>query len=134
MVFSVREVGSAALQGLLTGLWVAAGELPTARRRLARTGATLGLSAVGSIRDWAFADEGKKPERQDIDGRRKLVVTGVVTAVGIGVMVGRKQVENRWLARLERDGHAYPHRALGVRMGALSFAGTLVTQLARRRF
>ncbi|MEV4636297.1 hypothetical protein AB0J80_03000 [Actinoplanes sp. NPDC049548] len=53
----VRAVGAAALQGLLTGVWVAAGELPPAKRRLSRAGAVVTLSAVASIRDWAFTDD-----------------------------------------------------------------------------
>jgi hypothetical protein len=40
-----RAVLTAALQGLLTGAWVAAGELPAHNRRLVRAGSVLSLSA-----------------------------------------------------------------------------------------
>jgi hypothetical protein len=59
------------------------------------------------------------------------LLTGASIAVGLGMIVGRRQVEKRWLAALTRAGHPLPHRALGVRMGLLSFAGTLPGRLVK---
>ncbi|GAA2548586.1 hypothetical protein GCM10010435_17670 [Winogradskya consettensis] len=146
----VRDVGAAALQGVLTGVWVAAGELAPGRRRAVRVASVVGLSAVASIRDWAFPEteeaaeeevaavegevSGLEPDEEASVDVKRLVVGGVLIAASVGVIVGRKRLERRWLGRLERGGHAHPYRALGVRMGALSFAGTLAGKAARRRF
>jgi hypothetical protein len=131
-----RAVVTAALQGLLTGAWVAAGELPTRRRRLVRAGSVLSLSAIASIGD---RDDSGKPEPEptaeqyaawDVD-RRKLAVTAVTLGASVGLAIGRRQLEKRWLAALARDGHPHPHRALALRMGLLSFAGTLPGRLVK---
>jgi hypothetical protein len=150
----LRAAGSATLQGLLTGAWVAAGGLPPAKRRLARAGAVATLSALALIgeRDdngerltraalsrWSETtptpasasadDEGQGPP-QPIPVRR-LAVTAAGAGVSVGMIVGRRRLEKRWLAALTRDGHPHPHRALALRMGVLSFAGTLPGRLIR---
>lgn len=134
----VRAVGAAALQGLLTGVWVAAGELPPAKRRLGRAGAVVALSGVASIRDWAFSDEPSAETRVVTEeapprpiSKVRLAATGVAVAVSVATMAGGRKVEKRWLGTLERKGHAHPHRALGVRMGLISFAATLSQRLIR---
>jgi hypothetical protein len=43
-------------------------------------------------------------------------------------MAGR-QLEKRWLARLIRQGHPHPHRALGLRMAAVWAAASLPARL-----
>jgi hypothetical protein len=134
------------LQGLLTGVWVAAGELPVARRRAVRAGSVLVLSAVASLVDRGEADEpthgddsaaGRDgPREVDV---RKLAVTAGAIGASVGLVVGRRRFETRWLDRLTRDGHPHPQRALAVRLGLFSFAGTLPARLIkvyeqRRRF
>jgi hypothetical protein len=127
-----RAVLTAALQGLLTGAWVAAGELPTRGRRLVRAGSVLSLSAAASIGDRGDPGEPEPTAEQyaawDVD-RRKLAVTAVSLGVSVGLMAGRRRLEKRWLAALARDGHPHPYRALALRMGLLSFAGTLPGRL-----
>ncbi|MEV8508672.1 hypothetical protein AB0368_28125 [Actinoplanes sp. NPDC051475] len=151
----VRAVGAAALQGLLTGVWVAAGELPPAKRRLSRAGAVVALSGMASVRDWAFPDEPSAipaktravtgetravPDEAEMlsdevpprpISKARLAATGAAVAVSVATMVGGRRLEKRWLGALERDGHAHPHRALGVRMGLISFAATLSQRLIR---
>jgi hypothetical protein len=119
---------------LLTGAWVAAGELPAGRRRLIRAGSVLSLSAVVSI---GGGDDGDEPEPTaeryaswDVD-KRKLAVTAVSLGVSVGLAVGRRRLEKRWLGALTRAGHPHPQRALALRMGLLSFAGTLPGGLVR---
>jgi hypothetical protein len=129
-----RAVLSAALQGLLTGAWVAAGELPVWNRRLVRVGSVAAISALASIGDKdeeAEEEEETAKERTAEFDKRKLAITGASLAIGIGMIAGRRQVEKRWLAALTRAGHVHPHRALGVRMGLLSFAGTLPGRLVK---
>lgn len=131
-----RAVVAAALQGLLTGAWVAAGELPTRQRRLARTGAVVTLSALAAFGE---RDEADGPERTAEQfaawgaDKRKLAVTAATIGLSVGFAIGRRQLEKRWLAALDRDGHRNPHRALAVRMGLISFAGTLPGRLVRVR-
>jgi hypothetical protein len=129
-----RAVLTAALQGLLTGAWVAAGELPAGKRRLVRAGSVLSLSAVAAIGEPDDADAPEPSAEQyanwDVD-KRKLAVTAVSLGVAVGFAVGRRRLEKRWLAALVRDGHPYPHRALALRMGLLSFAGTLPGRLVK---
>jgi len=134
-----RAVLAAALQGLLTGAWVAAGELPTRGRRLARAGSVLSLSAVASV--GARGDSGEPDETEptaeqyaawDVD-KRKLAAAAASIGLSAALVVGRRQLEKRWLAALARDGHPHPHRALALRMGLLTFAGTLPGRLVKVR-
>ena len=126
-----RAVGASALQGLLTGIWVAAGELPPAKRRAGRAAAVVTLSAVASIRDWAFPDEEPEQTAPRPPDKKQLLTLGAAAAVSTGMILGRRRLERRWLAGLERAGHPHPHRALAVRVGLLSFAGTLPGRLAK---
>jgi len=127
-----RAVGASALQGLLTGIWIAAGELPPAKRRAGRAAAVVTLSAVASIRDSAFPDEEpeeEQPQSPRPPDKRQLVALGAAAVISTGMIVGRRRLERRWLAGLERAGHPHPYRALGLRVGLLSFAGTLPGRL-----
>ena len=130
-----RAVGASALQGLLTGIWVAAGELTPAKRRAGRAAAVVTLSAVASIRDWAFPDEERdeKPEQTTPrpPDKRQLLALGAAAVVSTGMVLGRRRLEQRWLTGLQRAGHPHPYRALGVRVGLLSFAGTLPSRLVK---
>ncbi|GAA0807419.1 hypothetical protein [Spirilliplanes yamanashiensis] len=56
-------------------------------------------------------------------------VVAVAGAVSVGAALGGKQVEKRWLARLVRQGHPHPHRALGIRMAAVWAAAVLPARL-----
>jgi hypothetical protein len=128
-----RAFASAALQGLLTGAWVAAGELKTRDRRLVRAASVVSLSAVASIGDKEKHEGEPEPEHDTVPAvdKRKLAVTAVAIGVSVGWAVGRRQLEKRWLAALTRGGHPHPHRALALRMGLLSFAGTLPARLVK---
>ena len=135
----VRAVSMSALQGLLTASWIAAGELSTARRRVARVSAVAALSAVASIGD---RSEPEQPEPAGKDGdtvaeakaaTRSLALTAVVVGGSIAMIVGRRRFERRWLEALARDGHTHPHRALAIRMGLLSVAATLPGRLIKVR-
>jgi hypothetical protein len=138
----VRAVVTTAAQGLLTGTWVASGELAPLRRRAVRAGATAAMIGVG----WVTGPD--QPERtvtwsedrglvvREKDGtelakpdRRRLVASGIAAAVAVGMTVGRRQLEKRWLARLRRAGHPHPHRALAVRISLLTMAVMLPKEL-----
>jgi hypothetical protein len=65
------------------------------------------------------------PSEADTSRRRRAALRGAVVltaavAVSAGAAVAERELERRWLARLTRHGHPHPHRALGVRMAALS--------------
>jgi hypothetical protein len=51
----------------------------------------------------------------------------------VAVNVGRYRLRKRWLAKLTRDGHPHPTRALAVRMAAFEFAHQLALQIRDRR-
>lgn len=151
-------VGSVLLEGLSTAGWVAAGGLSPGKRRLVRTGVVGAGVAYGilaglrldskepaampvlsdkpiAIKDWdRHKVETGTPGRSD-DGPDRKVTAGTVAAIALsaGLMVGRRQVEKRWLAGLVRRGHAHPHRALAIRMGLLAMAGALPSRLIRAR-
>lgn len=131
-------VAESTAHAALTGAWTAAGELPAAKRRLARSAviATVALVAVTT---------GDRPEARDVPpapaegpgdaatgaptgpppGR---LVTTAALGLSAAVYLGSRRLEKRWLAGLVRSGHPHPHRALGVRLAALS----LMTSLAAR--
>lgn len=73
------------------------------------------------------------PEPAFTFDKRKAALGAAVVALSVGAMVGRRQLEKRWLARLTRNGHPHPTRALAVRMGAVEFAGALALQAAEMR-
>lgn len=135
----LRAVTMAALQGLLTASWIAAGELPTAKRRVARVGAVAALSAAASIGDRSdpAPAEPAEDEGDTVDdakaATRSLVLTAVVIGGSVAMIVGRRRFEQRWLDALARDGHPHPHRALAIRMGLLSVAATLPGRLIKVR-
>ncbi len=62
-----------------------------------------------------------------------VAVLGVVTAASAGVAMAGRQLEKRWLARLIRQGHPHPHRALGLRMAAVWAAASLPARLMTAR-
>jgi hypothetical protein len=163
----VRTVGSSVAQGLMTGVWIAAGELPAGRRRAARFVASAAVAVVGwhssakSDGDTAKSDRDTAKSGRDTakfgrdtartvsdDGvtvqhsvdeaprpldRKRVALVIAAGALGVGAMVGRRRLENRWLDKLARDGHPHPHRALAVRMGLVSAGLALTNRLARPR-
>ena len=84
----------------------------------------------GTFRDLRAeqADEKAEDERPAMNGRQ-LAVLGVTTVGSLGMLIGRKRLEKRWLARLQRNGHPHPYRGLALRIGALAVAATLPGQL-----
>ena len=135
------------------GAWIAAAELPPARRRLARgtlAAVTVAVAlpafragrrpaadiaepaATGPGAGLPFVDVGirlpvEETSEGDTSPRRRAVLAGAVgaavlttaVAAAVGAVAAGRVLERRWLARLIRHGHPYPHRALGVRMAAL---------------
>ncbi len=62
-----------------------------------------------------------------------VAVLGGVAAASVGVALAGRRLERRWLARLIRQGHPHPHRALGLRMAALWAAASLPARLLTAR-
>ncbi len=136
-------VANAGLDGLMTVVWVAAGELSPMGRRGVRLGVTTAVAAVGYVTTKdkseppaAAEDEPQPPAGDDGEpavppfDKRKMAVTAALLAVSVGTMVGRRRLERRWTARLAEQGHPHPTRALAVRLGALAFGAGLLRQLA----
>jgi hypothetical protein len=131
----LRVIGSTALQGVFTGAWVAAGELPAGKRRAVRTGISVATAAVG----WLTTPEDERPDvtkltdpdtEPDPDRpERSMAVALAAIGLGIGIFIGGRKLEKRWLAGLQASGHPHPYRALGLRIGLLTAAGTLPAQL-----
>ncbi|WP_433825834.1 hypothetical protein ACQP2E_27460 [Actinoplanes sp. CA-015351] len=147
-----RAVGLAALQAVLSSAWIVAQELPPAKRRLARLGTVATVGAIGYLiapgDESHTADEpeasddlvvGQNPfpvsegveatEDAPLD-KRKAALTAAAIGLAVAAIVGRRQLEKRWLTRLTRNGHTHPARALAVRMAGLEFAGQLAIQIA----
>jgi len=152
----LRVTRTAAVNGVFTAVWVAAGELPTGKRRLVRTASTAIAIAVGWAalppqerpftwnRDNGFAmakvaepaaekhaeDEARetRPEIEMSPGRR-IALASAMLAFSAGVTLGGRKLEKRWLAGLQRAGHPYPYRALAWRMAMLNAAGTVSANL-----
>lgn len=139
-------VSSAILQGVTAGAWVAAGGLSPGRRRLVRAGLVAAGMGVGMVQ----ARRAVRPEEphlldspilvkdvlarevpDEAEAERKLPSRAALVGIGVstGLAVGGRWLEKRWLARLARNGHARPHRALGVRMGLLTAGTILVSEL-----
>lgn len=134
-----RAIGSVALQAVISGAWVAAGELPAAKRRLARAATMVSGTSVSLLiappqdrlvtwtREGGF--EWMPGVDKDVDKvpqpARSNAAALVAMTVAAGIYVGGRVLEKRWLESLRRAGHPHPHRALGLRMGLLSVAGSL---------
>jgi hypothetical protein len=96
-------------------------------------------AAVG----WVTGPDDEQPDHKNADGgdpdrpsaERGVAVSLASIGLGVGVLIAGRMLEKRWLAGLQRSGHAHPHRALGLRMGLLTVAGSLPAQLleAKRR-
>jgi hypothetical protein len=130
-----RVVAAAAAQAVVSGAWIAARELSPAKRRLARLSTVAAVAAVG----WATSDDTEAPGSETDDDtpspefdRRKAAALGVAALAGTAAILGRRRLEKRWLARLTRDGHTHPTRALALRMSAVEFTLHLGLQLADR--
>jgi len=139
----LRAVATTGLQAVVNGLWAGTGGLPPARRRVARAGAVAGAWGIGSIGGWTRGDEPSQPRIRmagpdEPDGadrplseedarrmRRRTAALAAGLVVTVAVSIGRRRLEKRWIGALERRGHPHPHRALGVRMGAVTFGATL---------
>lgn len=136
----------AALQAAHSGLWIAAGELSPARRRLARFGTFATVAAVAYAATPKPSEElvvGQQPflasegspesgSEEPFDKRKALVTAGMI-GLSAAMIVGRRSLEKKWLARLARKGHTRPRRALAVRMAAVEFTGLLAIQAAEMR-
>ncbi|MFC7533866.1 hypothetical protein [Actinoplanes sp. GCM10030250] len=145
----------AALQAALSSTWILARELSPAKRRLARLGTVTAVAVVGWVvapseasdesegagvelvvgaRPMLVAEGGPvvDPEAQPEKtfDKRKAAVTAAALGLSVAAVIGRRQLEKRWLARLTRNGHPRPTRGLAVRMAAVEFTGQLALQLA----
>jgi hypothetical protein len=133
-------VSTAIGQGLLTGAWIASGGMSRGRRRAVRLAATAAVMAAGVIAErrddravtWT-PEDGLTVEPGDGPRRPGAAVSAAGVVFGLGMIVGRRQMEKRWLAQLQRDGHEHPHRALALRMGLLAVAATLPGKLMKAR-
>ncbi|MFD1373344.1 hypothetical protein [Actinoplanes sichuanensis] len=147
-----RAVALAALQAALSSTWIAARELSPAKRRLARLGTVAAVGAVGwvvtpkekekedefelVVADRPFPVSEPQPIAEDEPApfdKRKAALGLAMLGLTVAAVVGRRQLEKRWLARLTRNGHPHPTRALAVRIGAVEFAGQLALQVADAR-
>jgi hypothetical protein len=159
----LRTLADAGLDVGSVGAWIAAAELPPARRRLARGAVAAAIVAVaipgiraarsaaagadepavpGAGSGLPYVDVGIQlpaddPSEDDPSLRRRALLAGAVgvgaltaaVAVSVGVAMAGRQLERRWLARLTRQGHPHPHRALALRMAGLYAALTVPSRL-----
>jgi hypothetical protein len=138
----LSAVATSVAQAVLTAAWIAAGGLPPARRRTVRAGASAAVAAAGVLagrRDdpeitWT-PETGLVVKGEDGTPRPRPSTNATAAAVvlGLGMIVTRRQIEKRWLARLQRDGHEHPYRRLALRMGLLTVATTLPEKLIAAR-
>jgi hypothetical protein len=170
-------VAAAAAEAALNGAWVAAGELPMPKRRLARVGLTAAVAALTGASTFLGMPSDERPEaaagdneftepdatddmddrddRDDADGRdddrpdepddpteaetspfRPLLDTTagrIALGISVGIMLSSSFLRKRWLAGLSRSGHPHPHRALALRVAAVSFAAALPARLIEAR-
>ncbi|GAA1636055.1 hypothetical protein [Actinoplanes couchii] len=144
----LRAVGMAALQAGVSGAWIAARDLSPARRRLARAGSVAALAAVSYVvtpdapdddddeitlaaRPFPVSDPPSGAEGPEfVFDKRKAALAAGVLGLSVAALVGRRQLEKRWHARLTRKNHPHPTRGLAVRMATVEFAGHLAFQLA----
>lgn len=138
-------VSSAIFQGVVTGAWVTAGALPVRKRRAVRAGITAASMGVAMVQ--LRLEKKDEPQllatpvlvkdvlARDVaepgDAGKRSVPRATVAALVLstGLALGGRWLEKRWLARLSEAGHAHPHRALGVRMGVLTAATTLASDV-----
>jgi hypothetical protein len=137
----LRVIGSTVLQGLSTGGWVAAGELPAGKRRALRAGIAVASTAVG----WVTVPEDERPDFKKITNpdpdaepdrpraERRMTASLAATGLAVGVYLGGRMLEKRWLTGLQRGGHPHPYRALGLRIGVLTAASALPARLLEVR-
>ena len=136
----LNAVATSVGQGLLTGAWIASGALPAARRRAVRVAACAAVAAAGVLADrqdereitWT-PETGLVAKTEDRTPRPSTHATAAAIAFGLGMIVVRRQMEKRWLARLQRDGHEHPYPQLALRMGLLAVATTLPGNLTAAR-
>ena len=85
----------------------------------------------GLLGDRSLApSEQNRPESARSASARANPFLGLVAGgIAIGIMIGSSMLQKRWLVALERAGHSAPHRALALRVAAVSFAGTLPARL-----
>lgn len=139
---------------MYAGVWVAVGELPAKKQRIARAAiaaATLAGGAViekikqGGAGEQSSAQPDQKSgaeasdsqqEPQEAEGsmseqdQRRLTKNLVLTAAtGTVLSIARRQLRKRWLTGLAAEGHPHPHRALAIRMSALTFVLSLARHL-----
>ncbi len=142
----------AALQAVLSAAWIAARDLPPARRRLTRFGTVAAVTAIGyavspspasnddevnlAERPVRLADV-KEPDDTPAElvpevsiDKRKAALTVAVLGFSAAALWGRRRLEKNWSARLIRNGHPHPTRALAARIAGVEFAAQLVIQLA----
>lgn len=118
-------------RGALAAVTVAVA-IPGARGSRPAAVDTAGPAAPGAGSGLPFVDVGIRlsadpPSEAGTPPRRRAVLSGAAGAVvlatavaaSVGAAVAGRQLERRWLARLGRQGHEHPHRALGVRMAVL---------------
>ena len=128
----VRRIGSTVLQAVVTGSWTAAGELPPGKRRVVRA-ATV---AAGTAISWVISPPEDRPapgtEKSgppEPEAKHSNAAALAATVLAVGVIVGTRVLEKRWRERLRRAGHPHPHRALGLRLGLLSVAGSVAANV-----
>ena len=133
-------VASSTGQGLLTAAWIATGELPTGQRRAVQLAATAVVGAVAAVIavrsddtvvTWS-PEEGVTARSEDgtpVPRRPGAAASAAVIALALGMPFGRRQLEKRWLARLQRQGHEHPYRGLALRIGLLTTVGALPGRL-----
>jgi hypothetical protein len=130
-----RVVAETGFESACTGAWVGVAGLPAGKRRLARAGIFAASLAVGAA---AYRSERRQqaPEpvlELELAVRELSPLQVAVTATALGgsvaLTLGSRVLQKRWVDRLVRQGHARPHRALGVRVAAIAFAASLPARL-----
>lgn len=137
------EVMVSGAEAAATYAWVSAGVLPAHKRRLLRGAVLAALVAAAVAIDKSSGSAAGTDEDDEAPTDAPAVGSpptcgsgvppGLLALAGVSVMVagaiGAHWVQRRWLARLARQGHPHPHRALGVRMAILTLAGSLPARL-----
>jgi hypothetical protein len=138
-----RAVLVSGAEAAATYAWVSAAALPPRKRLLLRTAVVAALAAAGAAIDKSSGSAADTDEDNEAASAATAVGSaprcgsggspGVLAVAGVSVIVagavGGHWVQRRWLARLARAGHPYPHRALGTRMAILTLATSLPSRL-----